>query len=94
MHSFVGRNFGPCVTKRLPNTYRKPGAKSRLVFKFGKGKMEMIETITRKNLPDEFDGPYDAPGVFNIVKNRFIVVRAWRFCWRSKALLKTGQTYE
>ena len=24
MHSFVGRNFGPCVTKLLPNTYRKP----------------------------------------------------------------------
>ena len=59
----------------------QPGAKSRLIFKFGKGKMEMIETITKKNLPDEFDGTYDAPGVFNIVKNRFIVVNQNRTRW-------------
>ena len=62
----------------------QPGAKSRLVFKFGKGNMEMIETITKKNLPNEFDGTYDAPGVFNVVKNRFIVINENCTRWESE----------
>ena len=32
------------------------GAKSKLVFQMGKRRMEMIETITRRDLPDAFDG--------------------------------------
>lgn len=48
------------------------GAKSRLKFKMGKREVEMIETITVRNLPDEFSGTYEAKGVFNIVKNKFI----------------------
>ncbi len=50
------------------------GAKSRLKFKMGKREIEMIETITVKNLPDEFSGTYEAKGVFNIVKNKFIAL--------------------
>jgi len=48
------------------------GAKSRLKFKMGKREIEMIETVTVRNLPDELSGTYEAKGVFNIVKNRFI----------------------
>lgn len=33
--------------------------------------MEMVETITVRNLPDEFSGTYEAKGAFNIVKNKF-----------------------
>lgn len=47
------------------------GAKSKLLFKMGKREIEMVETITKKNLPDEFTATYDAKGVFNIVKNSF-----------------------
>ncbi|MFZ1256379.1 MAG: SRPBCC family protein [Saprospiraceae bacterium] len=47
------------------------GAKARLIFLMGKRKMEMIETITVRNLPTEFSGTYEANGVFNIVKNSF-----------------------
>ncbi len=47
------------------------GAKSRLKFKMGKRKIEMIETITVKNLPEEFTANYEAKGVFNTVKNSF-----------------------
>jgi uncharacterized membrane protein len=47
------------------------GSKSRLKFKMGKREIEMIETITVRNLPDEFSGTYEAKGVFNIVKNKF-----------------------
>ena len=49
----------------------KPGAKTRLVYDMGRRKMEMIETITVRNLPDEFSGTYDASGVHNIVLNHF-----------------------
>ena len=49
----------------------QPGAKSRLLFKMNNRQMEMIETITVRNLPHEFSGTYEAKGVFNIVKNRF-----------------------
>jgi uncharacterized membrane protein len=48
-----------------------PGSKSRLVFITGNKVMEMIETITVRNLPEEFSGTYDIKGVHNIVKNRF-----------------------
>lgn len=50
------------------------GAKMKLTFQMGKRSMEMIETITVKDLPNEFSGTYDAQGVHNIVKNYFKVI--------------------
>ena len=50
------------------------GSKSRLKFKMGKREIEMIETITVRNLPDEFSGTYEAKGVFNLVKNKFVAL--------------------
>jgi carbon monoxide dehydrogenase subunit G len=52
----------------------QPGAKSKLIYKMGNHEIEMIETITVRNLPDEFSGTYEAKGVFNIVKNSFISI--------------------
>lgn len=48
------------------------GAKMKLYFKMGKREVEMIETILVKNLPDEFTASYEAKGVYNIVKNKFV----------------------
>jgi hypothetical protein len=56
----------------LSGTPGQPGAKSKLRFKMGKREMELIETITVRNLPAEFSGSYETKGVFNIVKNKFI----------------------
>ena len=50
------------------------GAKSKLHFKMGKRKIEMLETITKRNLPEEFTGTYETKGVFNIAKNSFIPI--------------------
>ena len=58
----------------LSGTSGQPGAKSRLRFKMGKREIEMIETITTRNLPDEFSGTYEAKGVFNILKVTFVKV--------------------
>lgn len=55
----------------ISGTPGEVGAKSLLKFKMGKREIEMVETITAKNLPEEFTGTYEAKGVFNIVKNSF-----------------------
>jgi hypothetical protein len=55
----------------LSGTSGQPGAKSRLTFKMGNRTIEMIETVTVRNLPHEFSGTYEAKGVFNLVKNKF-----------------------
>lgn len=58
----------------LEGTPGHPGSKMKLKFKMGKREMEMIETITVRNLPYEFSGTYDANGVHNIVRNFFSAV--------------------
>lgn len=60
--------------EHLSGTPGQPGAKSRLTFRMGRGKMIMTETVTVRNLPDEFSGTYEVKNVFNIVKNRFIAL--------------------
>lgn len=49
----------------------QPGAKSNLVYDMNGRKIEMVETIITRNLPDEFSATYDARGVHNVVVNRF-----------------------
>ena len=48
------------------------GAKSAMVYKMGKREIEMIETIERRNMPDNFTAIYEAKGVWNIVENTFL----------------------
>ena len=48
-----------------------PGARSRLLYDMGRRQVEMIETIEKRALPDEFSGIYEASGVWNRVENRF-----------------------
>ncbi len=55
----------------LSGTPGEVGAKSKLLYKMGRREIEMIETITVKNFPDEFSGTYEAKGVWNEVKNYF-----------------------
>ncbi|WP_411732829.1 SRPBCC family protein [Paeniglutamicibacter sp.] len=55
----------------LTGTPGQPGSTSRLVYKQGKGTMEMIETVTRRDLPEAFDGTYDAKGMHNVFRNEF-----------------------
>ncbi len=55
----------------ISGTPGQPGAKSRLVYDMNGRKIEMVETVTSRNLPDEFSGTYEADGVFNRIANRF-----------------------
>lgn len=47
------------------------GSKSQLHFLMGKRRIEMVETITVNDLPDEFSATYETKGVYNEVKNYF-----------------------
>lgn len=57
------------------------GAKSRLKYKMGKRNIEMIETITIRNLPEEFSSTYEAKGVFNLVNNNFTELSMSKTKW-------------
>lgn len=61
------------------------GAKSLLKYKMGKRDVEMIETITKRNLPSEFHGTYEAKGVFNIQENYFTAIAEDKTRWESKS---------
>ena len=49
----------------------KPGAESKLIYDMDKRTVEMIETITYNNLPEEMHSNYLAKGVLNVQKNHF-----------------------
>jgi uncharacterized protein YndB with AHSA1/START domain len=59
----------------------QPGAKSRLHYKMGKRELDLIETVVRRNLPDEFTGTYETKGVWNEVANRFEETSDGRTRW-------------
>ena len=59
------------------------GATARLRYKMGKREIEMVETITKNALPEEFNGTYEAKGVFNVMRNRFVELDGNRTKWIS-----------
>jgi uncharacterized membrane protein len=58
-----------------------PGARSKFVFQMGKRRFEIIETVTRRNPPDEYDGIYETPGMWNEQKNRFVALGPAKTKW-------------
>ena len=66
----------------------QPGAKSLLKYQMGKREVEMTETITVRNLPEEFSGTYEAKGVWNEVVNRFETLDDSSTRWVSESNFK------
>lgn len=52
----------------------QPGAVAKMKFETGKRKIEMTETITKRELPHEFHGIYEANGVTNPQENYFTAI--------------------
>ena len=67
----------------MSGTPGEPGAKSKLKYKMGKREVEMVETITRRDLPREFTGTYETPTVWNEVSNHFEKVGMKQTKWIS-----------
>lgn len=47
------------------------GTKMRLDYKMGKRTISMVETISKRDFPREFNATYDTKGVYNIQRNTF-----------------------
>lgn len=47
------------------------GSKMKLSYKMGKREIEMVETLTEKDLPNSFATIYEAKNVWNLVRNVF-----------------------
>lgn len=62
----------------------KVGAKMKFNYKLGKRHMELIETITKNNFPDEFHANYVTKNVRNIQKNYFKEIDINKTKWMTK----------
>jgi len=68
----------------------QPGAKAKMIFNHNGRKMEMIETITSRNLPGEFSGTYETNGVVNTQINHFEEIDSSTTLWSSTSEFKAG----
>lgn len=62
---------GLVSAEHISGTPGEFGAKMKLNYDFGKRKMELIETITKQNFPNEFHATYNTKGIRNIQQNYF-----------------------
>ena len=69
--------------ERISGEPGQPGARSKLIYQNGKHTIELFETVTERNLPDEFNGTYEWNGGKNTLRNRFIEVGPDRTKWES-----------
>lgn len=72
-------------TEHLSGEKGQVGAKTKMIFNWGKRKSEMIETITSKDLPDDLSGTYEMNGTLNIQKNSFQKLNEHSTRWVSHA---------
>ena len=69
--SFQVNELRPLFSEPISGTPGHPDAKSRRVYRAGKGEFELIETVTVRNLPDEFCGTYESKMGVTTIKNTF-----------------------
>ncbi|WP_417871993.1 SRPBCC family protein [Winogradskyella sp.] len=62
---------GLISAEHISGTPGEFGAKMKLKYKHGKRRMELIETITKQDFPNEFHATYATKGVRNIQQNYF-----------------------
>lgn len=68
--------------ERLEGEPGQVGTKTRLLHKMGKREVEMLETVTHRDLPDVFVATYEAKGVWNEADNRFVELEGGRTSWQ------------
>ena len=64
------------------------GCRSEMVYEGRRGDLEMIETITKRNLPDEFHGIYEARGVYKEMHNYFLETDHGKTVWQTVNIYK------
>ena len=74
---------GLVSAEHISGTPGQVGAKMKLNYEFGKRKMELIESITKNNFPDEFNATYTTKGMNNIQENVFEETADGKTKWTS-----------
>jgi carbon monoxide dehydrogenase subunit G len=69
--------------EQLSGKAGEEGAQMNLHYKMGRREIDMVETIIKKQLPNEFHTTYDAKGVHNVQKNYFTTVEGNKTQWTS-----------
>lgn len=59
------------------------GAVSLLKYRTEKGDIELVQTITKKELPHKLYGIYESKGVWNGVRNHFHKIKGNKTKWKS-----------
>lgn len=67
----------------ISGTPGQEGSKSKLLYKMGGGKMELLETVTKNNLPHEFSGLYEHKHMTNTMSNKFTALDANKTRWEA-----------
>lgn len=75
---------GLVSAEHISGTPGEFGAKMKLNYDFGKRNMELIETITKQDFPNEFHATYTTKGVRNIQQNYFESTPEGHTKWISK----------
>lgn len=75
---------GLVSAEHISGTPGEFGAKMKLKYDFGNRKMELIETITKQDFPNEFHATYTTKGVRNIQQNYFESTPEGHTKWISK----------
>ena len=84
------RHWQPSLVKieQIKGDGFETGSQARLTVKMGKREMEMVETISRNELPERIDQVYETPGVYNKNENVFIAVDASKTRWVQENLFE------
>ena len=75
---------GLISTEHISGNPGRYGAKMKLIYKFGKREMELMETVTHRNLPHEFHSNYDSKGIHSVQENYFEETPEGYTKWTSK----------
>lgn len=71
--------------EHLSGTPGELGSKMKLHYDFGNRKMDIVETVTKRKLPDEFHATYVTEGMHNVQQNYFEKVSENETRWVSKS---------
>ena len=59
------------------------GTKSKIKYNMNGREIEMIETITKKELPERYDFTFEAKGMYNEIENHFLEIGSDKTKWIS-----------
>ena len=79
---------GFVAMEHLSGELGQEGSKSKLIYQLGKRNIEMIETITRRDLPAHFDAIYETGNVWNEMRNTFSTTSSGHTLWSSEVIFR------